>query len=377
MTATGADVLVIGAGIAGASVAHALARHARVLVLEREAQPGYHSTGRSAAQYIASYGPPQVRALTVASRGFLEQPPAGFADVPLLKRRSTLTVGFTGQEALLDEAEAVLRAVADSGERLDADAARAMVPVLRREHLIGAIHEPESYDIDVHALHQAYLRGLRRGGGAVVTGAEVTALRFEQGRWRLSAGGAAYEAPVVVNAAGAWCDVIAGLAGVAPIGLVPRRRSALIFAPPAGLETAHWPLVIAADHGWYVKPDAGQLLGSPANEDATEPQDVQPEEMDIALAMHRIEQATTLQVRPSHTWAGLRSFVPDGDLVGGWDAQAPGFFWIAGQGGYGIQTSPAMGEACAALIRRQPLPAHVAGAGLTPAMLSPQRLRGA
>jgi len=373
--AVGADVLVVGGGIAGAAVAHALAPHARVVVLERESQPGYHSTGRSAAQYIASYGPPQVRALTLASREFLERPPAGFAGVPLLRQRSTLTVGFAGQDALLDEAQALLRAVSASGARLDADAAQAMVPVLRRERLIGAIHEPESWDMDVHALHQGFLRGLRAQGGRLVTQAEVTALRFERGHWRLVAGGTGYEAPLVVNAAGAWCDVIAALAGVSPIGLVPRRRSALMFAPPAGVETAHWPLVIAADHGWYFKPDAGQLLGSPANEDPTEPQDVQPEELDIALAMHRIEEATTLQVRPTHTWAGLRSFAPDGGLVGGWDPDAPGFFWVAGQGGYGIQTAPAMGAGCAALLRRQPLPAALQRAGLTEAMLAPARLR--
>lgn len=373
---TGADVLVVGGGIAGASVAHALAPQVRVLVLERESQPGYHSTGRSAAQYIASYGPPQVRALTIASREFLDHPPAGFADGPLLTRRSTLTVGFAGQEDLLDEAWDLLRSVTDRGERLDVAAACAMVPVLRRAGLIGAIHEPDSYDMDVHALHQGYLRGLRAHGGSVVTGAEVTALQHVGGRWQLTAGGVTYSAPVVVNAAGAWCDVIAGLAGVRAIGLVPRRRSALMFEPPAGMDVAQWPLVIAADHGWYFKPDAGQLLGSPANEDDTVAQDVQPEELDIALAMHRIEEATTLQVRPTHTWAGLRSFVADGDLVGGWDPDAPGFFWVAAQGGYGIQTSPAMGAGCAALVLRRPLPEPLRRAGLTEAMLSPARLRG-
>jgi len=247
--------------------------------------------------------------------------------------------------------------------------------VVRRECVIGAIHEPESWDMDVHALHQGCLRGLRRHGGRVVTDAEVTALRPVGARWRVEAGGQAYEAPVVVNAAGAWCDVVAQRAGVKPIGLQPRRRSAFIFRPPAGLAIADWPLVIAADHSWYFKPDAGQLLGSPANEDATEPQDVQPEELDIALGMHRIETATTLAVRPTRTWAGLRSFAPDGMLVGGWDPEVPGFFWLAGQGGYGIQTAPAMGAGCAALIQGQPLPAELARHGLTAAMLSPARLR--
>lgn len=371
----GADVLVIGGGIAGAAAACALAPQAHTLVLEREDQPGYHATGRSAAQFIATYGTPQVRALTAASRAFFERPPDGFAEAPILTRRSTLTVAFDGQEALLEQAWRLLCAVTNRGERLDPAAACAQVPVLRREGLIGAVHEPESFDMDVHALHQGYLRGLRRAGGQLVCGAEVTALAQAGGHWQVEAAGRTYTAPIVVNAAGAWGDRIAQLAGVPPIGLVPRRRSAFRFAPPAGLDVRGWPLVIAADHGFYFKPDAGGLLGSPANADPTAPQDVQPEELDIALGMHRIEAHTTLQVRPGHRWAGLRSFVADGDLVAGYAAEAPGFFWCVGQGGYGIQTSAAMGQACAALVQRQPLPASLAAFGLTAAMLAPARLR--
>jgi D-arginine dehydrogenase len=181
---------------------------------------------------------------------------------------------------------------------------------------------------------------------------------------------------VVVNAAGAWCDVVARLAGVAPIGLVPKRRSAFVFAPPTGVSVASWPAFIGVDESWYVKPDAGMLLGSPANADPVAPHDVQPEELDIALAIDRIETMTTLKiVRPARTWAGLRSFVADGDLVGGFDADAPGFFWLAAQGGYGIQTSAAMGEACAALAAGEALPERIARFGVTAAMLSPERLR--
>ena len=374
-TVIGCDVLVIGAGIAGASIAYWLAPHRRTIVLERESQPGYHSTGRSAAQYIASYGTPQVRALTLASRAFLVQPPAGFADTPVLHRRSALTVALTGQQALLDEAWQVLNSVSDSGQRLDADAACALLPVLRRDRVVGAIHEPDSHDMDVHALHQGFLRGLKRHGGHVATDADVVAVARHGERWQVSAGGQRYEAPVLVNAAGAWCDRVAQLAGVALIGLVPKRRSAFIFRPPAGVDISGWPLVVAADHRFYFKPDAGMLLGSPANADPTEPQDVQPEELDIAWAVHHLEENTTLQVRPERRWAGLRSFVADGDLVGGWDTQAPGFFWLAAQGGYGIQTCAAMGEGCAALVRGEPLPAHLARLGLTPSMLSPARLR--
>jgi D-arginine dehydrogenase len=181
---------------------------------------------------------------------------------------------------------------------------------------------------------------------------------------------------VVINAAGAWCDVIAALAGVPRIGLQPKRRSAFTFAPPAGVDARHWPCLISADETWYVKQDAGMLLGSPANADPVDPQDVQPEELDIALAIDRIQEMTTLEIRrPARTWAGLRSFVADGDLVGGFDPAAPGFFWVAAQGGYGIQTSAAMGEACAALARGLPLPERIAGFGLTEAMLGPARLR--
>jgi D-arginine dehydrogenase len=185
-----------------------------------------------------------------------------------------------------------------------------------------------------------------------------------------------WRAAIVVNAAGAWADEIARRAGVLPIGLEPRRRSAFTFAPPEGVDTVHWPFVVDIDETFYFKPDAGLLLGSAANADPTHPHDVQPEEYDIALGIHRIEEATTMSIqRPVRTWAGLRSFVPDGDLVGGFDPDADGFFWLAAQGGYGIQTSAAMAEACAAMILRNPLPAHLTDEGLTVAMLSPERLR--
>jgi len=250
--------------------------------------------------------------------------------------------------------------------------------VLRPEQVQGAVYEPDAADMDVHAIHQGYLRGMRRAGGKLVCDAEVTAMERMRDLWRVEAGGTVYEAPVVLNAAGAWVDTIARIAGVQPIGIEPRRRSAFIFAPPPDADIDRWPMAFGADEDWYIKPDAGMLLGSPANADPVEPQDVQPEEMDIALAIHRIEEATTLAIRrPTRTWAGLRSFVADGDLVGGFDDAAPGFFWVAAQGGYGIQTSAAMGETCAALARGLPVPAHAASFGLTAEMLGPQRLRRA
>jgi D-arginine dehydrogenase len=373
-----ADFLVIGGGIAGASVAHWLAPHARVIVLEREAQPGYHSTGRSAALFMESYGTPQVRALTMASRAFLQGPPPGFAEHPLLTPRGAMMVARPGQAQSLDAHWKVLHAMAPAARRLDAREACALVPVLRPEQVLGAVLEPDAADMDVHAIHQGYLRGMRHAGGTLVCDAEVTAMARGESRWRVEAGGIAYEAPVVLNAAGAWVDAIARLAGVQPIGIVPCRRSAFTFAPPDGIDATRWPMVFGADEDWYIKPDAGMLLGSPANADPVEPQDVQPEEMDIALAIHRIGEATTLAIRrPARTWAGLRSFVADGDLVGGFDDAAPGFFWIAAQGGYGIQTSAAMGETCAALARGLPVPAHAASFGITADMLGPRRLRHA
>jgi D-arginine dehydrogenase len=369
------DFLVIGAGIAAASVGYWLAPHGRVVLLERESQPGYHSTGRSAALFMESYGTPQVRALTMASRAFLQAPPDGFSDHPVLSPRGAMMVAAPGQDALLAEHWDVLRALTPHGRLLDARQTCEMVPALRADRVLGAVHEPDASDMDVHAIHQGYLRGLRRAGGRVVCDAEVAALERVGGVWRVQAGGVRYEAPVVLDAAGAWADVVAARAGVRPIGLQPRRRSAFIFAPPEGVATAAWPMTAGVDESWYIKPDAGMLLGSPANADPVEPQDVQPEELDIALAVHRIEAMTTLTVRrPTRTWAGLRSFVADGDLVGGFDAEAPGFFWVAAQGGYGIQTSAAMGEACAALARGLPLPTRIADFGLSAEMLSPKRL---
>lgn len=372
--AESADFIIIGAGIAAASVGYWLAPHGRVLLLERESQPGYHATGRSAALFMESYGTPQVRALTLASRAFLQAPPNGFCENPILSARGALMVASPGQEALLAEHWQVLRAITPRARRLDCAEACALMPVLRPERVLGAVFEPDAADMDVAGLHQGYLRGLRHAGGAVVCNAEVTALKRSADLWQVRAGGVNYQAPVLLNAAGAWADVVAVLAGVTPIGLEPRRRSAFVFAPPVGVTVSNWPMAIGVGEDWYLKPDAGLLLGSPANADPVAPQDVQPEEIDIALAIYRLEEMTTLSIRrPIRSWAGLRSFVADGALVGGFDAQAPGFFWVAAQGGYGIQTSAAMGEACAALVRGLPLPERIAGYGLSPGMLSPSR----
>ncbi len=371
-----ADYLIIGGGIAGASIAYWLAPHARVIVLERESQPGYHSTGRSAALFFESYGPPQVRALTCASRAFFDNPPPGFTDHPILSPRGALMVAAQGQATLLDEHDAIVRSVSERAQRLDAQRACALVPVLRPERVLGAVYEPDAADIDVHALHQGYLRGARAAGATIVCDAGVGAMGHASGCWRVTAGGRTYEAPVVVNAAGAWCDVVAALASVAPIGLVPKRRSAFTFAPPDGMDVARWPMFIGVDESYYVKPDAGLLLGSPANADPVEPQDVQAEELDIALAINRIETMTTLTIRrPRHVWAGLRSFVADGSFAGGFDPAVPGFFWAAAQGGYGIQSSAAAGELYAAMLRGIAVPGRMADFGVKVEELGVGRLR--
>lgn len=369
---TEADFIVIGGGIAGASVAYWLAPHARVVVLEREPQPGYHSTGRSAAMFMETYGPAQVRALTRASRSFFADPGPGFADHPLLTPRGTLFVASVEQARQLDEYWDEIRSF--KTERLDRAQTCARMPVLRPERIIGAVYEPDACDIDVHALHQGYLREMRRRGGALHCGSEVTGIEREGAQWSVHTCNATYSAPVVLNAAGAWADSMARMAGVAPLGIEPKRRSAFTFLPPEGVDTVTWPAVMGADEDWYFKPEAGMLLGSPANADPVEPQDVQAEELDIALAIDRIEAMTTLSIRrPARVWAGLRSFVADGNLVGGFDARTAGFFWVAAQGGYGIQTSAAMGEACAALARGLPLPQHLVDCGLSTGMLSPAR----
>ena len=375
-SATNVDFIVVGAGIAGASVAAFLAERGSVVVLERETQPGYHTTGRSAALFAESYGTGQVRALTRASRAFLECPPAGFAEVPILSPRGALLVGGSDQRGSLDALWQALQSTSTVAERLDGAAARALVPVLEPGRIDGAVLDPAAADIDVHALHQGYLRMARQRGGRVVCDAEVRALVRRDRCWHVYAGDVRWVAPVVVDAAGAWCDAVAALAGATPIGLVPKRRSAFVFAPPAGVEVGAWPAVVDVDEQWYFKPEAGLLLGSPANADPVPPHDVQPEAIDIATGIARIEAMTTLRiVRPTRTWAGLRSFVADGDLVGGFDDDREGFFWLAAQGGYGIQTSAAMGSACAALAAGEPLPAGIAAFGLDAAMLSPARLR--
>ncbi len=373
---TQADFIIIGGGIAGASTGFWLSQHGRVIVLERESHPGYHSTGRSAALYSAAYGTPQVRALTQASRDFFDAPPAGFCEHPLLTPRGEMTVDFTGDPDELNNQYLSAKATVPQMQLLSADEACARIPILRREKVHGAIYDPSATDIDTDALHQGYLRGIRRHQGEVHTDSEVLSLtRDANNLWQVKTARQTFSAPVIINAAGAWADQLGEMAGAKPLGLTPKRRAAFIFAGPEGVDTHDWPMLVSLDESFYMKPDAGMFLGSPANADPVEPHDVQPEELDIAMGIYQIEEATTLTIRrPTRTWAGLRSFVGDGDLVSGFDPQVPGLFWVAAQGGYGIQTSPAMGQASAALVRGEALPEQLSRFGLSVAMLSPSRL---
>ena len=371
------DFAIIGAGIAGASVAWQLAGQASVLLLERESQPGYHTTGRSAALFMETYGTPQIRALTRASRAFFEQPPPGFCDSPILSPRGVLFVAAPDQLDQLESTWQELHVHSPSLQRLSPAEMLERAPCLRLEALGGGLAESGAADMDVHGLHQGYLRGLRQRGGTVRTHAEVVALTRADGLWTITlTDGSRVQARTVVNAAGAWADVVGQMAGAAPIGLTPCRRTAFTFPAPDGLDLPRLPAIIAVDESFYIKPDARQLLGSPANADPTYPHDVVPEEIDVATGIFHIEQMTQLQIRrPSHTWAGLRSFVPDGDMVIGWDGQVEGLLWVAAQGGYGIQSAPGYALLARNLALGEPLDAALTAQGVEAAALSPQRIR--
>lgn len=374
-----ADVIIIGAGMAGASAAYALARDgATVMLLEREPQPGYHSTGRSAALFSEIYGPASIRKLSSASREFLLHPPEDSFNTGVLAPRGEISMGSAQQ---VDKVEALVREGRANGARvliLDGPQIREAVPIIKPDIFVAGAFEPGAMDIDVHALHQGFLRGLRQAGARLVTGAEVVGASHEAGVWHLEgAHGERWQAPVVVNAAGAWADVLARLAGVHTLGLTPRRRTALTLDLPPGLDAQAWPLAGDIDETFYFKPDAGRLLLSPGDATPATPHDVQPEDLDVALAIDRFEHVTTLTVeRPASTWAGLRSFVDDGEPVVGYAPDADGFFWLAGQGGYGIQTAPAMGRACALLVQRQAWPEEWRALGLLTQSLSPERIVG-
>jgi len=370
------DFAIVGAGIAGVSAAYHLAPHARVIVLEREHVAAYHTTGRSAALHSETYGSVEIRAITVSSGRFYRKPPPGFADHPLLTPRGALIAGRADQQAALQKAAADYARLVPSVRWLDPGETLRRQPLLKPEAAAGgAIFEPEADDMDVAAIHGGFLRGARAAGAVLRLDAEITTLERKDGQWKIGLrDGGSLAAKTVVNAAGAWADVLAQLAGARPVGLVPKRRTAFTFDAPPGLDLVRLPMVIDFDETWYFKPEVGQFLASPADETPSPPCDAQPEEMDIAIAVERIETATTLKIRRiKNKWAGLRSFVADKNLVVGYDRTVEGLFWLAGQGGYGIQTGESAGRLAASLALGRGMPGDIAGLGVSEAALSPAR----
>ncbi|SEL42967.1 D-arginine dehydrogenase [Roseovarius azorensis] len=342
-----ADVILIGGGIAGISAAAECARGgADVVVLEAEPRIGYHATGRSAAIFIRNYGNATLRALNAVAEPIFEEP-GEISDAPILSPRGELMVASEEElpvlDAYLDDAVGV--------ERLTGAEAAEIVPILRADRIAGAMIERGARGIDVDLLLQGYARMLRTRGGRIVTGAAATGMSREAGQWRVETAEGTFAAPVVVNAAGAWADEVAARAGVARMGLQPCRRSAAILPAPEGFDTEAWPIFGSIAETWYAKPEAGKLMVSPADEDPVAPHDAWADDMVLAEGLYRFEQAVSVPVtRVEHSWAGLRTFAPDRTPVAGFDPGADGFFWLAGQGGYGVQTAPALSRLTAALI---------------------------
>jgi D-arginine dehydrogenase len=364
------DVIVIGGGIAGASAAARLAGDLKLVLLEMEERPGYHSTGRSAATYEPNYGPPCVRSLTRASRDFFETPPQGFAASPLLSPRNTI---FAIPDHQQGEAEALLRTGVTLGEISIAEA-RRQFPPLRESYARAAMLDATTADIDVDLLHQGFLRMIKAQGGEIVCNAEARAIGRRNGAWEVSTPLATFSAPILINAAGAWGDRIAELAGLAPVGLQPKRRSIAVIPVAPEMNVMAWSFIGDVGETWYAKPSGGRLLVSPAEAEPVEPHDAYADDMTLAEGIARFEEAVTIEVtRLAGSWGGLRSFAPDGNPVCGFDDRAQGFFWLIGQGGYGIQTSPALGELAAALVKQEALPAYIEREGLRLGEISPQR----
>ncbi len=368
------DFVIVGAGMAGASTAFFLADRGRVLVLEMEDQPGYHTTGRSAAVYSEAYGNASIRGLTTGGRPFFTAPPEGFTDHPILGPRGLIFIGRADQRESLEKAAAEASQLVDNVREITTAEALERLPVLNPDYVAGGVIEPDAMDIDVNALHQGFMRGARAKGAEFVNNAEVTALTRNGAGWEVTSRECTVRAGVVVSASGAWADRVADMAGAKRVELVPKRRTAILFDAPDGMDTSDWSLCVDADEEFYIKPESGAVMGSPADETPMEPCDVQPDELDVAIAVDRIQNATTLDIRRiTRSWAGLRSFVADKTPVVGFDPGVEKFFWLAGQGGYGIQTAPSLGRVSAALACGEGIPADLEDLGVTAAALSPGR----
>jgi D-arginine dehydrogenase len=368
------DFIVVGAGMAGASVAAALASTARVALIEGERHPGFHATGRSAALFAPNYGSATFRALTRASAAFLCAPPENFSPHPLLHARGALHLARADQLELLKATLRDMRAAEGRLEMLSVEAAIVKVPRLRAGYLAAALYEPDVYDIDVAALLQGFLRHGKSLGVQLHVGERCGTPERRTAAWHLRVNGETLSAPVLVNAAGAWADELAAACGAPPLGLQAMRRTAALIDAPEGLAVDAWPVVFDVEEQFYFKPDAGRLLISPAEEEPHPPGDVYPDDLMVAVGIERIEAALDLEVRRvGHSWAGLRTFAPDRNPVIGFDTRVAGLFWCAGQGGYGIQSAPACAQLAASLARGEAVPAPIAAEGVTAASVSPAR----
>jgi D-arginine dehydrogenase len=364
------DIIIIGAGIAGASVAAHLASGKRVCILEMEDRAGYHTTGRSAASYEPNYGPPPMLALTRASDSFFRNPPPGFTDAPILTSRGSLFCVPEGQE------EAGLRLLAKSRDLEEISVAQAteVYPVLRPDYARRVFRDNSTGDIDVDLLHRGYLKMFKSQGGVLATASAAHQISRQNGQWCITTPTGKYHSSILVNAAGAWGDAVALKAGAKPVGLVPKRRSIAIIPEPFQSGVAAWPMITDAGETWYSKPQSGKLMVSSADATPVEPHDAFADDLAIAEGIERLMQATTLEVsRVEHAWGGLRTFAPDGNPVVGYDPYTEDFFWLVGQGGYGIQTSPALSLLAAEMAIGRPVPGHVTDAGLDLAAISPDR----
>lgn len=372
-----ADFIVIGGGIAGLSVAARLAEHGQVVVLEAEEAVGYHSSGRSAAFYHFGLGNPLVRGLTAWSRPFFDTPPEDFTDIPLATPKPAL---FIATQEMLPELDALgteMRRFTDTVEDADEAEMRTLCPLLRfgPDAIVAGLVDHGGRSLDADALLQGFARKARSHGTVLVRHRVATLTRQGSDWTATTEAGDSYTAPVIVNAAGSWADRIAGLAGVQPIGLQPKRRTIIVFDPPEGTEVRDWPFIKTPGDVFYILPQGNRLLACPNDETDSEPCDAQAEEYDQALAAWRVEQFTTMPVpRITGRWAGLRSFVKDRMPVAGFAPDAPGFFWLAGQGGFGLQTSPAMSALAAALVTGSDWPEGMTELGVTPESVSVERL---
>ena len=371
------ESIVIGAGIAGLSAAARCAKQGGVIVLEAESMPGVHSSGRSVAFLHFGIGDVLIRSLTMLSRDALRAEPND-ARAPPATTHPALFIARANETEQFDGLEAVLRRFTPGHERLSADEAKALVPSLKtsEDGFTDALLDPDALSLDADAMLQGHVRDLRAAGGELVCDAPVKHIRRSGEHWIIETPGETYQAKRVINAAGAWVDQIAAMAGVAPIGIRPLRRTIISFAAPEGQDVIDWPFTKTIGPGFYMRPEgSSRLLASALDETLLEPCDASTDEMDIAIAADQIQQGTDIPIRRiEHSWAGLRSFAPDNHPVIGYDGAAPGFFWLAGQGGYGLQTSPALARAAEALVYDLDWPEDLAGMNISPADLSPDRL---